>query len=82
MTNDELQSALANHKLWLADPSQGERADLREVDLRRVNLRWANLIEADLREADLRGADLTGANLRGANRKIGGAYRLRTSHKE
>ena len=61
MTNDELQSALANHKLWLADPSQGERADLRWLDLAE-----ARMIGANLREALLTGADLWGANLTGA----------------
>ena len=53
MTNNELQSVLSNHKLWLADSSQGERADLREVDLRRANLTGANLTGANLTRADL-----------------------------
>jgi uncharacterized protein YjbI with pentapeptide repeats len=42
MTQEELKQILEQHKLWLDDPTKGNRADLRE----------ANLRGADLREAD------------------------------
>ena len=58
MTNNELQSVLSNHKLWLADSSQGERADLRGADLRGADLIGANLTGANLTGANLTGADL------------------------
>jgi uncharacterized protein YjbI with pentapeptide repeats len=58
---------LEDHKLWLSDHSQGERADLRWADLSRADLRWADLSWADLREADLSRADLRGADLIGAD---------------
>ena len=78
----KLNSILNNHKMWLLDDPEGERANLRGADLRGADLRGAdlrgadltgadlrgaNLREANLRGADLRGADLTGADLRGAN---------------
>lgn len=47
---------LANHAQWLANPSSGERLNLRGADLRDANL-WG---------ADLRGANLRCANLWGA----------------
>jgi len=67
-----LESILAKHVLWLANPNQGERADLRGANLRGANLRGADLQGADcwganLRCADLQGADLRDADLRGAN---------------
>jgi uncharacterized protein YjbI with pentapeptide repeats len=62
-----LMKILEDHKLWLSDHSQGERADLRWADLSRADLRWADLSWADLREADLSRADLRGADLIGAD---------------
>lgn len=63
LTQEELDSILADHKLWLeTECTKGKRADLREADLR-----GAKLDRADLREANLCGADLYGANLRGAD---------------
>ena len=38
-----LESILAKHVLWLANPNQGERADLRGANLRGANLRCADL---------------------------------------
>ena len=58
LTQEELDSILADHKLWLeTECTKGKRA----------NLRGANLRGADLHEADLRGANLGGANLREAD---------------
>ena len=72
-----LKEILENHKIWLEDNHEGERANLsganlseaalRRADLRGANLSEANLSEAFLREANLRGADLSEANLREAN---------------
>ena len=59
LTQEELDSILADHKLWLESKyTKGERADLREADLRGANLRGADLHRADLHRADLRGADI------------------------
>ena len=82
LTQEELDSILADHKLWLeTECTKGKRANLRganlrgadlhEADLRGAKLDGANLREADLRGADLFGADLFGADLRGA--KLDGA---------
>ena len=51
MTPEELKKILDDHKKWLKDNRDGQRADLRSADLSEANLRWANLREADLREA-------------------------------
>lgn len=49
LTQEELDSILADHKLWLeTECTKGKRADLR----------GAKLDGADLRGADLRGADI------------------------
>ena len=71
MDRAELKTILDKHCAWLDDPTQGERADLRDADLRGADLRdaylrGANLVGANLRDADLRGANLVGANLRDA----------------
>ena len=68
LTQEELDSILADHKLWLENKcTEGKRANLREADLRGADLRGANLFGADLRGADLHEADLRGAHLRGAD---------------
>ena len=77
MTKEKLKEVLEQHKLWLEDSSQGNKANLRDAnlshaDLRYANLRYANLSGAklshtDLRYAKLRDADLSGANLSDAN---------------
>ena len=77
ITKKELDSILNEHKMWLRNDPEGERADLRGADLViadlvRADLRGADLREANLYGADLRGADLTGADLRGAD--LTGAY--------
>ena len=81
ITKKELDSILNEHKMWLRNDPEGERADLRgadltgayfrEADLKGADLRGANLTGADLIRADLRGADLRGADLIGAD--LGGA---------
>ena len=77
ITKKELDSILNEHKMWLRNDPEGERADLRGADLViadlvRADLRGADLREANLYGADLTGADLTGADLRGAD--LTGAY--------
>ena len=77
ITKKELDSILNEHKMWLRNDPEGERADLRGADLViadlvRADLRGADLREANFYGADLRGADLTGADLRGAD--LTGAY--------
>ena len=77
ITKKEPDSILNEHKMWLRNDPEGERADLRGADLViadlvRADLRGADLREANLYGADLRGADLTGADLRGAD--LTGAY--------
>ena len=77
ITKKELDSILNEHKMWLRNDPEGERADLRGADLViadlvRADLRGADLREANLYGANLRGADLTGADLRGAD--LTGAY--------
>ena len=79
---EELDVIFTNHKLWLLNSEDGERADLsgldlrdayleganlRGVNLRGADLRRANLCEADLSEVDFSGANLDIANLYGAN---------------
>ena len=59
-----LESILAKHVLWLANPNQGARADLRGADLQGADLQGADLRDANLRGANLRCADLRGADLR------------------
>ena len=66
MRQEELNKILKEHKLWLADSSQGKKADLRAADLCDVDLCYVDLYGADLRRADLRRADLCDANLHGA----------------
>ena len=77
MNKEQLNDILKNHKKWLEDEEDGERANLiganlsggnlRCADLSDANLRGGNLSWANLSYADLRGANLSGANLRGAN---------------
>jgi hypothetical protein len=77
ITPDRLTDILTAHRLWMADPTTGQRADLRSADLcgadlcganlRGAELQHANLWNANLWNANLEGANLWGANLRGAN---------------
>lgn len=58
MKPDEIKQVLADHALWLVDPTKGKQANLY-----RANLSWADLYEANLRGADIYEANLCGANL-------------------
>jgi uncharacterized protein YjbI with pentapeptide repeats len=71
MNAEQLKEILLRHTLWLKNPEEGCRADLKEADLIGTDLR-----EANLREANLRGADLSRANLIGAD--LSGAYLIGT----
>ena len=56
------QEIFDQHKLWLSDPKQGRKADLRALNLSQVNLD-----DVDLRYAEMADTNLTGACLRRAN---------------
>lgn len=82
MSQEELNEILAAHAKWLANDSDGVRADLMAADLRGLDLKFASLSGAgmalsDLREADLHGADLSYASLRDA--RLQGANLRNTS---
>lgn len=62
MNQEQLQTILDDHKLWLLDNTKGKKADLTDA-----NLIAANLTSADLTDANLYGANLTGACLAGAD---------------
>ena len=66
MTPQQISDTLASHARWLADPTTGERANLRRADLSDADLRGADLPGAYLTGATLTGADLLGAYLPGA----------------
>lgn len=70
ITRNELEIILRNHKLWLVDHSDGQRADLRNTDLLGADLRWADLRWADLQGANLQMANLWGADLRMADLRM------------
>ena len=61
---------LENHKRWLLNGNDGERANLEGANLWRASLEGANLEGADLEGANLLGADLRRANLRGADLRV------------
>ena len=67
MNKEQLNDILKNHKKWLDDEEDGERANLRSADLSYADLRGANLRGANLRSANLSGADMRGANLSDAD---------------
>ena len=67
ITKKELDSILNEHKMWLRNDPEGERADLTGVNLYGAYFRGADLVRADLVRADLTGAYLRGADLREAN---------------
>lgn len=70
ITRNELEIILRNHKLWLVDHSDSQRADLRNTDLLGADLRWADLRWADLQGANLQMANLWGADLRMADLRM------------
>jgi len=63
INKDELDIILSDHKAWLADYTQGKRADLSYANLRSANLSYADLSSADLRYANLSYANLSSTNL-------------------
>ena len=68
----ELSKILKEHKRWLENEDEGEKADLSHANLSRANLsranlRFANLSDSDLFESNLSNADLFGANLSNTN---------------
>ena len=65
ITAGELSKILKEHKRWIDDKEEGEKADLTDADLSDADLRKANLSHADMRGADLVGADLRYVNLNG-----------------
>ena len=73
ITETELKSILANHKLWVEGNGGKCSGDAFEgADLRGANLKFAMFLGADLRDADFRNADLVDtwfvdADLRNAN---------------
>ncbi len=77
MDSQELSKILKEHAIWLKNPSEGKRANLKGANIVDANMRGANLRETNLEGADLRGADLKsvilinaelrGVNLEGAN---------------
>ena len=60
---DNLKEVLENHKKYLNDEEDGERADLSYADLSYADLSYADLSCADLSCADLSYADLSCADL-------------------
>jgi hypothetical protein len=53
MDKGELASILAQHKLWLANPATGKRANLSYANLSDAYLSYANLSDAYLSRANL-----------------------------
>ena len=62
VTKYELVEIIRKHAMWLADESDGKRADLSDADLSNADLRNANLSNADLSDANL---ILIGQDIRG-----------------
>ena len=62
MNREQLNDILENHKKWLDDEEDGERANLIGTDLI-----YTDLSHTDLSYANLRGTDLSYANLSGAD---------------
>ena len=73
LTAEEVREMLEQHKLWLADRSQGKRFDARdcclplEVHFDEQDLRMAIFTRAHCEDKSFRGADLRGADFRWAN---------------
>ena len=64
LTQEELDSILADHKLWLeSERTKGKQADLRETYLRGFKMDGADMREADMRESELCGTNLVGASM-------------------
>lgn len=81
ITDEEFETIMSDHELWLSDSSKGKRADLCDLTLKKhklagrnfsqARMSGVNLIDADLRgtnftDAILDNADFHGANLRNA----------------
>ena len=83
----ELSKILKEHKRWLENEDEGEKADLSHANLSRANLSRANLrfanlsdsalFESNLSNADLFGANLSNTNLRDANLSCANLIRVR-----
>ena len=73
LTVEEVNEKLEQHKLWLADRSQGKRFDAsdcyftKEVNFEEQDLRMAIFTRSSCEEKSFRGADLRGADFRWAN---------------
>ena len=67
ITAGKLSKILKEHKRWIENEKEGEKADLSSANLGEANLRGANLSYAYLSGADLRGANLRYADLIKAN---------------
>ena len=73
LTAEEVKEMLDQHKLWLADQSQGKRFDAMDCSLPKgfsfdeQDLRRAIFIRANCEEKSFRGADLRGADFRWAS---------------
>lgn len=73
LTAEEVKEMLEQHKLWLADRSQGKRFDAMDCSFPKgfsfdeQDLRRAIFIRARCEEMSFRGADLRGADFRWAS---------------
>lgn len=53
MTQDELNSILDNHEMWLRDPDEGKRAELKEMFLGGLNFSNRNLTSINFANSNL-----------------------------
>lgn len=67
LTPTQLREVLEDHKRWLADPNDGQPANLCNANLRLADIQGANLARANLQGANLEAVEITGINLSGAN---------------
>jgi hypothetical protein len=67
MDQEQLKKILRDHKNWILNESEGERAVLSGINLHGIDLRGVCLSKAFLQDIDLSGANLSRAELYGAN---------------
>lgn len=67
LTQEEINTKLENHKLWLEDNARGEQADFSNVDFTGVDCAEADFTEAICKAADFTGCFLGYVNFTGAN---------------